>query len=422
MLNRKESPLVSLPENIHIQDASVTLTSNGIPVYVIEAGTQDVVKIEFVFAAGNITSKKTLIPTACNNLLDEGTEELSAAELAEALDFYGAYLQTEPGPDWCSVSLYSLNKFAADALPFLEQLLTKPAFPESEIRTYARQGRQRLTVSLDKVDVLARRQFIRSLYGENHPYGFLTEPDDYDKLDRQSLKDFYDVHYKSGLKAVLVSGKPSGIVIEQVRKMIESGGFCSAELPTIDAEFPDVSRTMVEKADAVQSAIRIGRRLFNRTHPDYVAFSVLNTLLGGYFGSRLMANIREDKGYTYGIGSGIVSQHQGGYFFISTEVGATVREDAVREIYHEISRMIQDPVPEAELQLVKNYITGVFQRSLDGPFSLSDRHKMLITSNLNKEYLTTYIDRVREVTPETVQILAQKYLQPSFLTEVIAGK
>lgn len=149
---------------------------------------------------------------------------------------------------------------------------------------------------------------------------------------------------------------------------------------------------------------------------------VLSNILGGYFGSRLMSNIREDKGYTYGIGSGVVSHLNNGYFFIATETGAEVTEKAIDEIYFEIKRMRNEIVPIEELQLVKNYLLGRFMRSFDGPFALADRLKGVLYYDIGYEYYERFVNTIKEITPEQLQDLANSYLAQEELTEVVVGK
>jgi len=422
MINRIQEPPVSIPQQIRIQPAQQLTTKSGIPIYIVEAGTQEVVKIELVFAAGNIAADMPLVALATNDLLDEGTAQHDSAALAEALDFFGAYLQTENGPDWSSVSLFSLNKFTNQTLPYLIELITSPLFPEKEIATYRQQGKQHLAVNLNKVDFIARRNFFNTLFGGKHPYGRLTEEQHYDQIHSGLLSTYHKEKYLNGLKAIFLSGRPGSASIDTIITAIDQAGFKSCELPDIHIPLPGAERKFIAKKDAMQSAIRIGRRLFNRSHPDYFNFSVMSTILGGYFGSRLMTNIREDKGYTYGVGSGIVSHAQSGYFYISTEVGAEVREDAVKEIYKEIERLRNEEVSTDELNLVKNYLTGAFQRSIDGAFQLADRHKMVFLNNLNNNYLNDYLANLNAISPVAVKHCAEKYLQAADLSEIIVGQ
>ncbi len=422
MLDRIHPPEISIPTIIHLHKPQNYFLKNGTPVYNICEGTQEVVKIELIFAAGNVAASSSLLATATNDLMDEGSTLHSSSEIAEALDYYGAYLHSENGVDWSSISLFSLNKFVSDTLPYFQEIITQPLYPSKEIQTYKQQGKQRLSVNLTKVDYLARINFSETLFGKNHPYGRVTKPEDYDLLDTDVLQDYHEKKYKNGLKAVIVSGLANEKLIQEIINTIDKMGLKNGDLPSIVPEAYVPIKKFIEKEDAIQSAIRIGRRLFTRHHPDFIAFSVLNTILGGYFGSRLMANIREDKGYTYGIGSGLVSNNFDGYFFITTEVGADVREAAVKEIYHEINRLRTEVINNEELTLVKNYLTGAFQRSIDGPFALAEKQKMLLLNNLEINYLNEYLGKIKAITPQKLREVANQYLNDVDLCEIIVGK
>ena len=180
--------------------------------------------------------------------------------------------------------------------------------------------------------------------------------------------------------------------------------------------------SVIEKKGAVQNAIRMGKRVFNRNHPDYPKMTILNTILGGYFGSRLMSNIREDKGYTYGIGSGLVSLQLDGYFYIATEVGADVCQAAINEINKELTVLCETEVGSDELNLVKNYLFGAFQRSIDGPFALADRFKTLLLSGLSFDYYYKYLETVKNVSGKELLEMAQRHLPPSQMTLITVGK
>ena len=424
MLNRTIAPDLKQPEQITITDPAKIILPNGIPLFLFNQGTQDVCKIEFLFSGGSLHESQPLIAAATNELIDEGTSQKTSAQIAEIFDYYGAYLQTECTADWASVSLFTLNKFLDQTMDLLQEVITDPVFPEKELHTFVTQGKQRLTVSLEKVDYLARRNFSSSVFG-NHAYGFSKSLIDYDGLNSQLLSDFYKKQYQKSVKAIIVAGRLNA---DQEKKLIIKLGsmdinFADPDFTMLPIPTPSTKEIMlVEKHDAVQNAIRIGRSLFNRTHPDYPKLTVLNTILGGYFGSRLMSNIREDKGYTYGIGSGIASMQQSGYFYIATEVGADVCKAAVKEIYSEIKKLQNEVVPEDELNLVRNYLYGSFQRSIDGPFALADRFKSIMTYGLHADYFHRYLSIVKTINAEELKTLAQKYLDLNMLSEITAGK
>lgn len=424
MLNRNISPLLKKPEQIQIPEPDKIILKNGIPLYMINEGTQEVCKIEFLFGAGSLFESNPLVAAATNELIDEGTKNKTSVQIAEIFDYYGAYLQTECTADWASVSLFTLNKFLDPTVDLLQEVITEAAFPAKELETFIVQGKQHLTVNLEKVDYLARKHFSKAMFGE-HPYGYFKILSDYDGLNQEQLVKFHQDFYKQHVRAIIVSGK---FTDEHQKKLLTK--LEQVDVKSVDSDFsklpapvPSTKQILhAEKEDAVQNAIRIGCTLINRTHPDYPKLTVLNTILGGYFGSRLMSNIREDKGYTYGIGSGIASMQQSGYFYISTEVASEVCSAAVQEIYKEIERLQQELVPDDELNLVRSYLFGSFQRSIDGPFALADRYKSILTYGLGPEYFYRYLNSLNTITSEEIMQLAQQYFNRESMLQVTAGK
>jgi predicted Zn-dependent peptidase len=423
-LNRATAPAYHPIKEASLIHASKTLLANNIPLYTLNAGSQELVKIEVVFNAGTCAQNKTLVASATNALMREGTEKYTSNELSETLDFFGAYLETNVEKFSAGFSLYTLNKHLNSVLPILKSVIEEPNFPEKEFDLYIKNNLQRFKISQQKVDVIARNQFPSLIYGENHPYGRYTKESDYNKITNQDLIEFYNHFYKSKIAYILISGFVTDEIIKTVSAVFEKN---KNQSTTINSDFfvasPSSSkRILIEKKEAIQSAIRIGRPLFSKSHTDYFGFQVLNTVLGGYFGSRLMSNIREDKGYTYGIGSGLAPFKNGGMFFISTEVGVDVTQNALKEIYHEIKRLREETIPQEELDTVKNYILGIFLKSAEGPFALADKFKGVYDYNLNYDYYNRYFKAVQNITSEELKRLANQYLQEADLFELVVGK
>ena len=422
MLNRNNAPALNLSEKITIPAAKKNHLNNNTPVIILNSGTQEVIKIELVFEAGSAYTSHPIFASSCNRLIEEGSGNYSSAEIAEMLDQYGAYFVTESGNEFASISLYTTGRFISQTLPVLQTILSEPTFAEEEINTFKIQGQQRLAVNLNKVDFIARRSFLNTLYGDHHPLGILTQHDDFDKLNKGALTEFYNSHYRNKLRAVFIAGKFNEVEEKNMINLLESLQFNHSNTKgKSDSTILIPKELYINKKDSVQAAIRIGKKMFTRNHPDYYDFVIMNTILGGYFGSRLMSNIREDKGYTYGIGSGLATDINDAYFFIATEVGATVVQDAVKEIYFEVERLQNDLVPEEELELVKNYLFGSFQRSIDGVFAVSERHKTLHLNNLDETHYLNYIQRLNSITPEDISACARKHLDKSTFTQVIVG-
>jgi predicted Zn-dependent peptidase len=423
-LNRHTAPAIEFVKGISPVEPEIARLDNGIPVYLIHSTGQDLVKIELLLEAGKWYEDKPLVANFTSKMLKEGTRTLSAAAIANRIDYYGAHLENSVDKDMSYVSLYTLNKHLEQTLPLVADVVLDPIFPADELETLRQNRRQRFIVNNQKVRFLAKRKFSTLIYGDNHPYGKTFETADFDHVAREDLVHFHRDRYTADRCKIIVAGNIRPGFMEMLNQQFaafrEKGREPGPPAPVNDSNKGQKSK--IEKKDALQSAIRIGRVLFNKTHPDYARLKVLNTLLGGYFGSRLMTNIREEKGYTYGIGSAIVSHQQSGYFFIASEVGTEVTTDAIGEVYHEIERLQQDLVPEQELSLVKNYMLGSFLRSMDGAFALSENYKGLIEYGLDYEYLRKFVEVVRGVSADELRELARTYLDTSTLSELVVGK
>ncbi len=409
---------VLLPVKTHKLD-------NGIPVYTVDGSMQDVVKVELIFMNPEFNQGQPLLHSSVNRLLSEGTSQHTAQQLAEMIDYFGSFYETEQTTDYCSVMLHTLNKHLESTLPIVHEIITGAIFPEKELLVFKQNNKQRLTVENEKVASVARRKFSEIIFGASHKYGYFVAPDDYDRITRESLQSFHRAHYVSNHCTIIVSGKVNEHTIQLLNKIFGRADWAkgngAADAVSVFQPSPQ-KMNYIEKENAVQSAIRIGKPMFTKTHPDYAGMQVLNTILGGYFGSRLMANIREDKGYTYGIGSAVASMMQGGYFFVASEVGTDVCTKAIDEIYKEIELLKHELVANDELQMVKNYMLGSFLKGIDGAFNIADRWKGLLFYNLGFEYYESFVNTVKTISPEEIMHLADKYFARDSFYELVVGK
>ncbi|MBM3401517.1 MAG: insulinase family protein [Bacteroidetes bacterium] len=423
MIDRALAPAFRQVENIELIRAKPLVLANGLKVFSIDGGDQDLVRMEFIFANIAYDQAKPLQTFACNTMLNDGTSELSATDIADRVDYYGSFLQTEYTNDHSSVTLYSLNKHLASTLPIVKAILTDSIFPEFELETLVRNQKQKLSVSLEKNDFVSRKTFNHVLFG-NSLYGYDISAKDYDRLDRDQLLSYFKAAYQPKNCTVFISGKVKNDAIQLLDKLFGHDWNSDSEVQANRFEFKAAAgqEHYVERPDALQSAIRIGQISINRNHADFPGFQVLNTILGGYFGSRLMANIRENKGFTYGIGSALVSMKNSGYFFIASEVGAEVCSAAMLEIEKEINILKKEPVTESELSLVRNYMLGSMLGSLENALSHADKFKNIYFSGLDYDYYHKYIQTVRTISPERIRQLANTYLDFDGLQRVIVGK
>ena len=195
----------------------------------------------------------------------------------------------------------------------------------------------------------------------------------------------------------------------------------SIAVPELISTPTKVGNTYITLPNTHQSSIRIGRKLFSRHHPDYKGLFVLNTILGGYFGSRLMANLREEKGYTYNIHSSLDAMRYDGYFYIGTEVGTQHTSATLEQIYLEMQKLQDTPISTDELEMVRNYLMGNFLTMLDGPFNVSEVAKTLVSDHIPLSFFESLVRTVQEIQAEELQLLAQKYLNKEEMWEVIVG-
>jgi predicted Zn-dependent peptidase len=422
MIDRKLPPNFNTIEEVNVIQAQELILSNGITVGYINAGTEKVIKLEVVMNAGLTEAKHPVIAFAAADLLDKGTTSMSANQIATAFDTLGAYINTEVSYDKTSLSVFCLSRNVGKVLELLLMVLLEASFPKKELDNYLNNQRQKMKVNLERVSYLAKKRFPELIFGKDHPYTRTVEISDYDAIDLDDIISFYTTKLLSKGMRIQASGDVNEAVLSQIAKafesiqLVDSEGFVFEKQPNVLA-----SKRMIEKPNAVQSAIRIGKEMFNRTHPDYVKMQLVSTILGGYFGSRLMANIREDKGYTYGIGSAIVPLKNTGYFFLTTEVGNEVKDSALTEIYKEIKLLQDEFISDQELKLVKNYVLGSFLKSVDGPFAQMDKYQLVKENELDYSYFDHYIQSVKELTKEEVKELANRHLQIESLSELVVG-
>lgn len=422
MPDRSQPPVIKDIQTLHLPKPEIFHLDNGIPVYVTNMGTQDVIRMELVFFAGRTYEDKQLVARATSSLLREGTRHYTAAQIAEATDFYGATLSLPFNLDTSSIVLYSLNKHFADTLPILQDMLREPLFAAEDLEAYIRRNQRRLAVDLAKNDTLAYRLITEQIFGSSHPYGYNSTSEAYLALSPADLKKHHQRLYNASNCLLFISGRVTDEVKQLLNKALRDA-LSPGEKPAPRVPVPDgqPQSTFERRPDTLQSAVRLGRRGLNRHHGDFYGLYVLNTLLGGYFGSRLMTNIREEKGYTYNIYSMLETMRYDGSLLIGTEVSPEYVEPTLREIEREMKILQETLVDEEELKMVRNFLLGNFLTMLDGPFNVSEVIRTLILDGLPLSTFDELVSTVQNIDAAALQGLAQKYLNKADLWQVIVG-
>jgi zinc protease len=424
MLDRKTAPPIhdAIEFDYTLPPINSTTLSNGTPLYWLSGGVQEVVQVDWVFPAGLWHEPHPGIAQAVAGLLKNGTRTRTAHQVNEALEFYGASLKVGAGNDNSTVTLYTLTKHLPHLLPIVQEVLTEATFPQDELAIYQQNTIQRLLVHQRQCEFVANQQIDVFLFGEAHPYGRYTKKETIEAITRQQLQDFYKTAYNPAGATIFMAGLVGDKEVALLNEMFGKEPRVSlADVETVFATAPETDRIhdIQNDPNGVQAAIRIGRTFPNRHHADFAPMVVLNTIFGGYFGSRLMSNIREEKGYTYGIYSSLSPFVNGGALTIHTEVGRDVARPAVEEIYKEMQLLCEEAVDEEELLLVKNYLLGNLLGDLDGPFSILQRWRTLIVNGMTVEHFNRNIEIYKNITAEELQALANKYFRTEDYKEVV---
>ncbi|MBN8678387.1 MAG: insulinase family protein [Chitinophagales bacterium] len=424
MVNRKTAPEIHEVRHLTMPRPELVHLDNGIPVYVLDFPGQEIVKLEAVFRAGRPEEAKRLAARATARLIREGTVRQTAAEIAEHLDYFGASINVPTNLDTSSFVLFSVKKYAHEVIPTFAEMLLQPAFPQEELENFRRTSIQELTVELEKGETVAYRKVTELIFGEQHPYGYNSMPEDYQSIERADILEYYRKWYIPANCLLFASGSIDAGVLSMINR--EFGQHSGPAMPGRNplpgaAEHPNGRKIKIPLPGSLQTAIKIGRRLFDRNHPDFNGMVVLNTLLGGYFGSRLMTNIREKKGYTYNIYATVDAYLNDGCHYIATEVSPEKSGAAIRAIFSELRKLREKPVPEEELSMVRNYILGMLLNGLDGPINSSDMVRNMIVEHQSPEKFEALVHTVRTISVEQIQALAQRYLQDKDFWVVTVG-
>ena len=410
-------------EKVVIPEVISFRLNNAVPVYLIEAGTEDIMRLEFTFRAGQVKEYLPLLASTTNMMLSEGSQNYSSEELNRLLDYYGVFLNLSAEKDRAGIVLFFLSKHIEKVLELGLEILFRPVFPEAELNSLMKKRLRWYLVNREKVQNLAIDQFFESAFGKHHPYGHQVAEQDFDRMNPALLTDFYSKYYTPDNMAIIISGKIHLKTTELLNKYF--GDITSKKIYIEDSE--DImkaekrKKVHINKPGTVQSAIRIGSSTINKRHPDYHGLKILDSVLGGYFGSRLMKNIREEKGYTYGISSSVSSLDLTGYKVIFTEVSQKNCQKTIDEIYSEIRLLQSVPVKKEEMAVVRNYMSGEMVRIFDGPFALAESFKSVWEFGLDNSYYYRLAEKIKTIDPDEITELARTYYNIDELYQVTAG-
>lgn len=422
-LDRTIAPDFKVVQTVNLPGPQTYTLDNGIALHVINIGEQPVVRLECIFEAGNWYESEAAASYFAVKMLTEGVEGMTSQEISEAFDQLGAFTELTHTSDRVGIVVYCLSRFLPEVLPLVQKLIRGATFPEKEFQELKNITVQNLKVNREKTAYLATTEFRARLFGTGHPYGQSQRTEEIEVLEMDAVRAHYERFIRDGKFTTVLAGQVTAADVQHVNATLGQNPFdIEAGKFSFNASEPyQGDETIVDRPESVQSSIRMGRVLFNRHHPDYFKMLVTNEILGGYFGSRLMKNIREEKGLTYGISSHLVTLRNEGYLMIGTDVKKEVTQQTIDEIKKEISRLQTELVGDEELQTVKSFMAGEFAGSLNTAFEVADRRKILLLDSLPADFFNQYIDRVHATTAEDVMEMANRYLSSEDMVTVVAG-
>lgn len=394
------------------------------PVYLLSFGQVEVVEVQAIFRAGKNYLPVPGLASYTGRMMQEGTASYNSLELSQQLDSFGAWISTETDEETMAFKLATTTQNLNETLPLLKEVMLSPTFPEDEFTYMKMRGIQAAKVNAQKTNIQARRHFNHQLFGPSHPYGLNASQAEIEALQLVAIKDYHQRLLQPGNMSLAVVG------IFEEESLLAS---LEEKFGTLDrsgaepepASFPDMinnrGRHYVEQ-EGMQATLRLGHPAVSRSHPDYYKLNLLNTVLGGYFGSRLMKNIREEKGYTYGIYSGYIGMKHNGVFVVQADVGNEYIEPTIREVKKEIQLLQEKGIEEEELQLVKNYLLGKSISDRETPFQMGDWLRFSLAYDITFEELDKRFEVIKEIQKEEIAQLASTYLHPDEMLEVVVGK
>jgi zinc protease len=399
---------------------------NGLKVIVIENHEQPIVYVSFVVKSGSTYDGELPgLASVTAELLTKGTKTRSATQIAEEIDFVGGSLNATASWDATNVSVLVLKKYLGVGVDILQDVVLNPTFPEEEIERVRTQRLASIKQSKAEAGYLAGVRFSKELFA-GHPYANESggNEESIQKMKRDDLVKFYQTHFIPNNSFIIFAGD---ITPSEALPLVEKyfGGWKKGKNPHKEFQtVKDVNQTkvvIIDKPGAVQSAIRIGHLGIDRKNKDYVKVYTLNTLLGGYFNSRINMNLRETHGYTYGASSFFDARIYPGPFIVSADVRNEVTDSSIAEVIKELKRIIDEPVPEDELKMAKDYIVGSFPLQIETPAQVASRVMTIEIYGLPKDFYDRFREEVKKITAKDIQETARKYLHPDKLLIVVSG-
>ncbi|MEO8501063.1 MAG: pitrilysin family protein [Vicinamibacteria bacterium] len=421
---KETPPSPASPRDFSVPAPKQFVLENGLNVTLVNYGNVPKVDIGLYVAAGNSYEKagEVWLGDLTGQLMREGTTTKTGAQISKAAAQMGGQVDIGVGSDTASVSGSSLSEFAPDLVKLMADLVMNPKFPASELERLKADNLRRLSIAKSNPQQMAVEKFREVIYG-SHPYGriFPTEAQMKGYTLTQA-KGFYEANWAASRARLYVVGRfDSGAVESAIRAAFAGWRKGVMSHPAAPKPRADRAVYIVDKPGAVQTTLIVGLPTIDASHKDALALAVTNSVLGGYFSSRMTANLRESKGYTYSPFSQVSNRYRDATWAQNADVTTAVTGASLKEIFLEINRLQAEAPSEAELESAKNYMLGTFVLRNSDRAGIIGQLEFINFHGLPADYLNSYVANVRAVTPGMVQQMAQKYIDDTRVAIIAVG-
>ncbi len=424
LAQKQAPPAGGKPKPFKVPPAQNFSLPNGLKVTMVPYGQVPKVAVLAVVNAGNVDegAEQVWLGDLTANLMKEGTQNRTAAQVDEAAANMGGNIFIGMGPDQSTIGGEALSEFGPDYVKLIAEVVQKPLLPGSEVARIKGDMLRNLSIQKSTPQSQANERFRKILYPD-HAYGRLYPTEAMLKsYDIDMVKKFYDENFGASRTHIYVAG----VFDAAAMKKAITDSFTAWKKGTAANRTPAKAAggrmlELIDRPKAPQSTLLIGLPITDPSNPDFIAIRVMNAILGGSFGSRITSNIREKKGYTYSPNSQLSTRYRDAYWAEAADVTTAVTGPSLKEIFYEINRLRNEPPSKDELDGIKNYLAGIFVLQNSSRQGVIGQLVFRDLQGLGDDYLTTYVDKIYSVTPEQVQQMAQKYINPDHMTIVVVG-
>lgn len=419
MINRQQAPDTPAFLPLRLPNVTKLQLCGDTPLTILHNASHPLIALHITFYAGNWYASQAGIAYLTAKMLTKGTSTQSADMIAQTIEHYGGRISLSHGNDLLYLTLSAPDQYITRLFPLLIALLTESNFPVAAFDKLSKRTHEKINQHQANPQTYASQKIREAVFGDNHPYGAILDHEKLNKIGAADLKAFFNDKCWQQAE-VFLNGNVTPPIIAALDKAF-SAVSPKPLIPTHHQPQPTKKQHKLTRANSVQSVIHMGHPTITPAHPDYIPLYITNRLLGGFFGSRLMRNIREDKGYTYGIHSYIDTMQHHGFWGLSTAVHQDHTQATCAEIAKEINHLKEELVTQEELNILKSYLTGELLGCFEDFSASVYRLENLYMHHLDLHYYHRLYEAIQHITPITIQQTAQKYLGPADLHQVIIG-